>query len=153
MKASAKVYAAIRGAVGSTSGPSGGRAGVTSLLGETSIAHLDGSGTHHIILALDRHLQRLPWESLPCLRSRPTCRVPSVSFVRDRLTVPNSQQVDGTPRRRFSNFSVDLSPAGAPLFYLLNPAGDLLSTQAEFEPLFQKYALCVWILRGLIVLY
>ncbi|KAJ1659087.1 separin protein [Dispira simplex] len=40
---------------------------------------------HHVVLILDKHLQLLPWESMPCLRQRSVSRLPSLHFLRDRM--------------------------------------------------------------------
>ncbi|KAJ2718812.1 separin protein, partial [Coemansia sp. Benny D115] len=51
----------------------------------------------HLILALDRHAQQIPWECLPCLRDHPVCRVPSIAFLRDSL-VAAKKAVRRSPR-------------------------------------------------------
>ncbi|KAJ1968935.1 separin protein [Dispira parvispora] len=45
---------------------------------------------HHVVLILDKHLQLLPWESMPCLRQRSVSRLPSLHFLRDRVLLLRS---------------------------------------------------------------
>ena len=73
----------------------------------------------HLVLILDKAIQSFPWESLPILRGHSVSRVPSLSFLLDRLRMrPHFGAVD--PQRAF---------------FVLNPAGDLKNTQKTFEPL------------------
>ncbi|KAL7753527.1 separin protein [Sorochytrium milnesiophthora] len=79
----------------------------------------------HIVLVLDRHLQQMPLESMPVLRAAPAVRVPSLAFLYDRLA-----------RRSGSvSFECDASSAA----YVLNPSGDLSSTQTTFDDALSKY--------------
>ncbi|KAI5295266.1 hypothetical protein KEM52_001876, partial [Ascosphaera acerosa] len=68
----------------------------------------------HTILVLDKELHAIPWESLRFLRGRAISRAPSLQSVLDRLG-PSDSCLDRT------NVS-----------YILNPSGDLESTQAKF---------------------
>ena len=86
----------------------------------------------HVFLVLNRCLQEIPWESLPILRGRSVSRIPNVDFLVDRLefarrrdqsTGPNSDQYEGRTR-------LDLSST----YYILNPSGDLESTERRFSP-------------------
>ena len=45
----------------------------------------------HVILILDKYVQMLPWESLPCLRNQSVSRLPSISFLRDRILLMKYQ--------------------------------------------------------------
>ena len=84
----------------------------------------------------------LPWENLPVLRNQQVYRMPSVSSIRATLIkcCQDQQQVQkgGSPMKQ----GVPLSPS-IPLidpmdsYYLLNPSGDLSSTQCEFENWFR----------------
>ncbi|TPX41679.1 hypothetical protein SeMB42_g05468 [Synchytrium endobioticum] len=88
---------------------------------EEGLFDLDSSDlTKHLILIADKNLQSIPWESIPCLRGRSVSRLPSLSFLRDRL-VDYDEEDGGIP--------VSVSKVS----YVLNPAGDLKSTQKEFE--------------------
>ena len=86
----------------------------------------------HVFLVLNRSLQEIPWESLPILRGRSISRIPNVDFLVDRLefarrrnqsTSPSSDKYEGRTR-------LDLSST----YYILNPSGDLESTERRFSP-------------------
>ncbi|KAM0787440.1 hypothetical protein ACM66B_003520 [Microbotryomycetes sp. NB124-2] len=79
----------------------------------------------HLLLMLDKTLQPFPWESLPCLRGKSVSRVPSLSFVRDRLDL--ARNASGTHKGRLV---VDAHKTS----FVLNPAKDLANTQKTFEP-------------------
>ena len=83
------------------------------------------SQTTHTVLILDKSLHLFPWESLPCLEGSPVCRVPSLECLRDRLLHFRSEQDD----KNGSRFSVDRRNGS----YILNPGGDLQTTQGTFE--------------------
>ncbi|KAJ5794530.1 Peptidase C50 separase [Penicillium paradoxum] len=74
----------------------------------------------HTILVLDKALHLFPWESLPCLQGYPVCRVPSLECLRDRVL----------QFRESSSGAIVDRKSGA---YVLNPTGDLLTTQTTFE--------------------
>ncbi|KAJ5775905.1 uncharacterized protein N7511_000916 [Penicillium nucicola] len=80
----------------------------------------------HTILVLDKALHLFPWESLPCLQGYPVCRVPSLECLRDRIL-----QFRGSSSGAIMN-----RKSGA---YVLNPTGDLRSTQTTFEQDFSKF--------------
>ncbi|GAA5868801.1 hypothetical protein JCM1840_005124 [Sporobolomyces johnsonii] len=81
----------------------------------------------HTFLILDKTLQAFPWESLPCLRGRSFSRLPSLSFLRDRLDLAASRSTsEDRP------FEIVVNPKSAA--FVLNPGGDLRSTQNTFEP-------------------
>ena len=69
----------------------------------------------HFVLIPDKHALNLPWESLPCLRGKSVSRLPSLSFLVHIL-----QQKEP---------SVDRNK----VLYMLNPSGDLIHTQKQFE--------------------
>lgn len=79
---------------------------------------------------LDKHVQEIPWESLPILRGRAINRIPSARFLFERLAQgPPSQErlaesEDAVPRKQF----VDASNT----CFILNAAGDLKQTQGRF---------------------
>ena len=79
-----------------------------------------GSGS--VILVLSEELQRLPWESIPLLRNRSVTRCPSIDFILSRCCSSSSKYI------RCDNIS-----------YVLNPEGNLSSTQSTMLPLFQQY--------------
>ncbi len=74
----------------------------------------------HVVLVLGTGLERIPWESLPVLRSCSVSRMPSLSF----LAVPGLAQ----------NHALDPSKA----FYILNPSNDLANTQYVFLESFRR---------------
>ena len=96
----------------------------------------------HTFLLLDKELQAFPWESLPCLRGRSVSRLPALSFLRDRLDLaavrgragadPADPAATATPHE----IVVDARRTG----FVLNPGGDLKSTQATFEPMLASLA-------------
>ncbi|KAI9087156.1 hypothetical protein K1719_030791 [Acacia pycnantha] len=85
-----------------------------------------------IILVLDYDIQMLPWESLPILRNQEVYRMPSVSSISALVNRSSShhKQIEGNSM----SFPL-IDPLDA--FYLLNPDGDLASTQTEFENWFR----------------
>ncbi|KAG8072566.1 hypothetical protein GUJ93_ZPchr0006g41913 [Zizania palustris] len=87
-----------------------------------------------IIFVLDINVQMLPWESLPALRTQEIYRMPSVGSIFLALSRNNNYCKDGS-------IIAPPFPVIDPLntFYLLNPSGDLSSTQEEFDRLFKNY--------------
>ncbi|KAI8612609.1 peptidase family C50-domain-containing protein [Chytriomyces sp. MP71] len=81
---------------------------------------LNCTDRNHLILILDKNLQSLPWENIPCLRGTSVSRLPSFAFLRDRLDI--------VPK------VVDRSSA----FYVLNPSKDLINTANEFSGFVQE---------------
>jgi separase len=69
----------------------------------------------HLILILDKPLEKFPWESMPFLNHRSISRIPSLSFLVEHLEICKKV----------------LDPTSA--FYVLNPTGDLANTQKMFE--------------------
>ena len=82
----------------------------------------------HTILILDKALHCFPWESLPCMSSHPVSRLPSLSHLRHRI-IEQTRQFSQSERLTTDGYHVD-SNDGA---YILNPAGDLHSTQEIFQ--------------------
>jgi separase len=93
---------------------------------------------HHLFLVLDRNVQGIPWESIPILRGHSVSRIPSLSFLLDRihlarhlrgmLPLPSASEVAS------GNNSIDranIDPRRT--FYVLNPSGDLKPTQKRFQ--------------------
>ena len=76
-----------------------------------------------VLLALDGHSQPFPWESLPSVRDQEFYRVPSLSYVREARAV--ARQGPRAPSVNWGN-----------AYFLLNPSGDLESTQSRFESWF-----------------
>ncbi|MCO5589963.1 hypothetical protein L7F22_043932 [Adiantum nelumboides] len=80
---------------------------------------------HHLFLILDKEMCAIPWESMPCLRGKAICRVPSLDFLYDRLQMAP----DG-------EFRIDSQKTR--LSYVLNPSQELIRTQERFLPFLQK---------------
>jgi len=73
---------------------------------------------------LDKYVQMLPWESLPCLRNKSVSQLP---FLRDRILLMKY-------RNNGDSSNIDkyfIEPQKA--FYILNPGQDLKDTQNKFE--------------------
>ncbi|XP_072151631.1 separase isoform X3 [Setaria viridis] len=87
-----------------------------------------------IILVLDINVQMLPWENLPVLRNQEIYRMPSMTSIFLALSRSNNLLKDGSVMA--PPFPV-IDPFNT--FYLLNPSGDLSSTQEEFDQLFRNY--------------
>ena len=86
------------------------------------------SSSQHTILVLDKALHCFPWESLAMLHGLPISRVPSLECLRDRilqLREGQEQSIDG----RSAVVVVDGSKGSC----IINPAGDLKTTQRDFE--------------------
>lgn len=79
----------------------------------------------HTILILDKPLHGFPWESLPCLDGLAVSRLPSLGCLRDRILAQEQTEDKGGPDGHYINRN-DGS-------YILNPEGDLKTTQATFE--------------------
>ena len=69
----------------------------------------------HLIIILDKPLEKFPWESMSFLRHKSISRIPSLPFFLEH----------------FSSCKNVLDPTS--VCYVLNPAGDLAHTQKLFE--------------------
>jgi separase len=85
----------------------------------------------HTFLVLDKTLAAFPWESLPCFLGRSVSRLPSLSFLRDRLDLASSLADPASS-------SLEITVNAARASFVLNPGGDLAATQKTFEPWLQK---------------
>lgn len=93
---------------------------------------------HHLFLVLDRNVQGIPWESIPILRGHSVSRIPSVSFLIDRVhlarhlrglsPLPNPSEAS-SGKNSIDRASIDPRRT----FYILNPSGDLKPTQKRFQ--------------------
>lgn len=90
---------------------------------------------NHLFLVLDKYVQGLPWESISVLRGRSVSRIPSMAFLIDRLEMV--RQLRPTSNAH-SGDKVDRTTVD-PLktFYVLNPSGDLTTTQTTYEQTFK----------------
>lgn len=84
----------------------------------------------HTILILDKCLHGIPWESLPSLRGQSISRIPSLAALRHRILMIESSQ-DGLEQAHEGRFYVSRSSGSS----ILNPSGDLKSTQETIQPL------------------
>ncbi|NXE58007.1 ESPL1 protein, partial [Casuarius casuarius] len=80
-----------------------------------------------LVLVLDKHLQKLPWESMACLRDVPVTRLPSLRFL---LSYSLVQQRAG------SVLSCGVNPGST--FYILNPHNNLPDTEERFRSWFES---------------
>ncbi|KAJ8036336.1 Separin [Holothuria leucospilota] len=79
------------------------------------------------VLILDKHLQHIPWESMPVLRRAPVFRMPSLHFLQSHLKArSDSETVLGA--------GVNIGNT----FFVLNPSKDLINTQKVFQDWFEK---------------
>ena len=99
----------------------------------------------HVILILDKYMQMLPMENIPILRKQAVSRLPCLSFLRDRILYAQSKKSSnssgGNKMDNKENAGNDLHLSKKNTFYVLNPSGDLVDTQKEFETLFKRYIL------------
>lgn len=122
----------------------------------------------HTVLILDETLQQIPWEVLPCLRSRVCSRMPSFALLLHMLTRHHSPQTSLTSHTsaglsdpdtaRSRNSCADLGPPcrnmpssriEAPsavrtsslqhTWYVLDPEGNLPATRATMSAFLQPY--------------
>ncbi|XP_040281733.1 separin [Bufo bufo] len=82
----------------------------------------------HLVLILDKHLQKLPWESMPCLLTRSVTRLPSLHFLLNygllKKHQPQSVLVQGVDPKK--------------TFYVLNPHCNLPGTEERFRDWFKN---------------
>ncbi|KAJ1311860.1 hypothetical protein OPQ81_010320 [Rhizoctonia solani] len=92
---------------------------------------------HHMFLVLDKNAQQIPWESIPVLRGRSVSRIPSISFLVDRIQLARHRQ--GLPfvpsdsksdAHQIDRITIDPKRVR----YVLNPKGDLKHTEKQFSP-------------------
>ncbi|XP_040437081.1 separin isoform X1 [Falco naumanni] len=81
-----------------------------------------------LVLVLDKHLQKLPWESMACLQALPVTRLPSLRFLLS-YTLARKQQAG-------SVLSRGVNPSST--FYVLNPHRNLLGTEERFRGWFES---------------
>ncbi|KAK4193652.1 Separin [Podospora australis] len=78
----------------------------------------------HTILLLDKALHVFPWESLPCMQGLAISRMPSLACLQ-RLIKERKRQAEAKEEGHHAAFG-----SGA---YMLNPSGDLATTQSHFS--------------------
>ncbi|XP_075771872.1 separin isoform X2 [Pelodiscus sinensis] len=87
-----------------------------------------GQASGHLVLVLDKHLQKLPWENMPCLRALPVTRLPSLRFLLS-YTLAQRHQPGSVLTR-------GVNPSNA--FYVLNPHDNLPGTEERFRAWFES---------------
>uniref|UniRef100_UPI00358E1714 separin isoform X2 n=1 Tax=Myxine glutinosa TaxID=7769 RepID=UPI00358E1714 len=80
-----------------------------------------------VVLILDKHLHRLPWESIPILRESSITRMPCLSFL---LATSAQASTPGTV------LNTGVNPQKA--YYVLNPQANLPSTESTFRQWFES---------------
>ncbi|XP_007947715.1 separin [Orycteropus afer afer] len=103
-----------------------------NLLSE-AVGRLQGStvpSNRHLVLVLDKDLQKLPWENMPSLRALPVTRLPSFRFL---LTYSIIKESGAS-----SVLSQGVDPRST--FYILNPHNNLSSTEEKFRATFSSEA-------------
>ncbi|XP_075816882.1 separin isoform X2 [Microtus pennsylvanicus] len=84
--------------------------------------------SQHLVLVLDKDLQKLPWESMPSLRALPVTRLPSFHFL---LSYSITKEAGAS-----SVLSQGVDPRNT--FYVLNPHSNLTSTEERFRASFSS---------------
>jgi separase len=79
----------------------------------------------HTILILDKTLHSFPWESLPCMDGLAVSRLPSFGCLRERIVGQDKAMPTDAPDGHYIN-----RENGS---YILNPSGDLKTTQNTFQ--------------------
>lgn len=85
----------------------------------------------HLFLVLDKHLQGLPWESIPVLRGRSVSRIPNVDFLHDRVIFAKRKRETLPVGSLLPSTGAVVDPRRG--YYILNPSGDLHKTEARFR--------------------
>lgn len=80
-----------------------------------------------VVLVLDKHMQKLPWESITCLKDLPITRLPSLRFL---FSYALAQ------KRTNSVLCRGVDPSKT--FYVLNPQNNLASTEQSFRSWFES---------------
>ncbi|KAG1731550.1 peptidase family C50-domain-containing protein [Suillus lakei] len=91
----------------------------------------------HTFLVLDHNVQGVPWESIPVLRGQSVSRIPSVSFLLDRVRLAS---IENRSEGVVDRISVDPRKT----FFVLNPSGDLKGTEGRFKPWLEQMRSVGW---------
>lgn len=84
-----------------------------------------------MFLILDKDTSPFPWESMPVLRNRPVSRIPSTSFLQDRIEL---SKIRNKSQSEFNSSSSRMVLNRSKTFYVLNPSQDLTKSQETFSP-------------------
>lgn len=90
-----------------------------------TLATSTSSEEKHTILILDKALHAFPWESLPCMDGLAVSRLPSLECLKERILRQQNSSASSSPE----HYYIDALNGG----YVLNPGGDLKTTQTAFE--------------------
>ncbi len=90
-----------------------------------------------VVLMLDAHVQRLPWESTPALRHQRTTRMPSLRAIARAYT--SGRENAGSSVNNPAGFAVRDVGDGHTTF-VVNPGGDLTRTERTFRMAFEGFA-------------
>jgi len=87
----------------------------------------------HLFLVLDKNVQGIPWESIPILRGKSIGRIPSLSFLLDRVEFAKIQReaigipvMNGLPPDRLI-----VNPKKT--YYVLNPSRGLTKSESRLD--------------------
>ncbi|NWQ69826.1 ESPL1 protein, partial [Neopipo cinnamomea] len=94
---------------------------------EGALERGQGDSGGSLVLLLDKHLQRLPWESLPALRAVPVTRLPALRFLLSYVMARQSS---------CSVLARGVNPKST--FYVLNPHNNLGGTEQRFRAWFES---------------
>ncbi|NXM24204.1 ESPL1 protein, partial [Oxyruncus cristatus] len=94
---------------------------------EGALERGQGDSRGSLVLLLDKHLQRLPWESLPALRAVPVTRLPALRFLLSYVMARQSSE---------SVLARGVNPKST--FYVLNPHNNLGGTEQRFRAWFES---------------
>lgn len=104
-------------------------ANLTSLIA-TMTTPLQGSKGSHLYLVLGEEFHQFPLESMPALRSRSVTRLPSASFLLDRLQLLKHGETHSTSAGPSCGLLHILDKKQVQ--YLVNPGNDLPQTEITF---------------------
>lgn len=82
-----------------------------------------GNVRHPVVLVLDREIQKLPWESLPCMAGQPATRIPSVPFLAS-LYEAHNHNASSVLKTQVEDRNI---------FFILNPEQNVPKTQDRLE--------------------
>ncbi|KAG9329512.1 hypothetical protein JZ751_004415 [Albula glossodonta] len=92
----------------------------------------------HVILVLDKYLQKLPWENISCLRPHTVTRMPSLHFLLGHCALREVSVLLGhralTELDPESVLNQGVNPQE--VFYVLNPDANLKDTEERFREWF-----------------
>lgn len=98
-------------------------------------ANAEDDRQRHLFLVLDKNVQGMPWESIPVLRGRAVSRIPSIAFLMDRLQLSRTLTASTPSQKQRKPVVTDRALVNpAKTTYILNPSGDLKSTEQTFAP-------------------